>query len=96
MIGKEKFTELIQEYYKQDKRVDKLSELLPNCYDSPIIEYGWKMFDELKNAYFNEDGVDWIDYFLYENPEKCYYQDGVKIPLKTIDDLWEVIKDNRI
>lgn len=96
MIGKEKFTELIQAYYKQDERVDKLGELFPNCYDSPIIEYGWEMFDELKNTYFDEDGVDWIDYFLYENPEKCYYQDDVKIPLETIDDLWEVIKDNRI
>lgn len=95
MIGKEKFTELIQEYYKQDKRIDKFDELLPGCYGSPILDYGWKMFDELKEAYFTEEGVDWINYFLYENPEKRYYIDDTEIPLKTIDDLWETVKDYR-
>lgn len=95
MIGKRQFTELIQAYYEQDKRVDKLNELFPDCYGSPIIDYGWKMFDELKKAYFEEEGIEWIDYFLYDNPSKCYYENDVRIPLETIDDLWNVVKDNR-
>lgn len=95
MIGKEKFIELIEEYNKQNKRIDQIGEFVTGIYDSPIIDYGWKMFDELKKAYFTEEGVDWIDYFLYENPKECYYIDDVKIPLKTIDDLWETVKDYR-
>ena len=50
------------------------------------------MFDKLISVHFTEEGVDWIDYYLYENPEKCYYQNKVKIPLETLDDLWENIK----
>lgn len=95
MIGKEKLSELIQEYYKQDKRIDTIGEFIPSYYDSPIVDFGWKMFGEVLKAYFTEEGVDWVEYYLYENPEKCYYMNDVKIPLETIDDLWETVKDYR-
>lgn len=95
MIGKEKLSELIQEYYKQDKRIDIISEFIPSYYDSSIVNFGWKMFEEVLKAYFTEEGIDWIEYYLYENPEKCYYINDIKIPLETIDDLWELVKDNR-
>ena len=95
MIGKDKLEELIKEYYEQNKRLDIVGEFMTSIYDSPIIEFGWKMFNEVLNAYFDEYGVDWIGYYLYENPEKCYYDEGVKMPLETIDDLWKLIKDCR-
>lgn len=95
MIGKEKLSELIQEYYKQDEYIDKLIEIFPGWLDSPIVDFGWKMFGEVLKAYFTEEGIDWIEYYLYENPEKCYYQDEVKIPLETLDDLWLLIESHR-
>lgn len=95
MIGKEKLSELIQEYYKQDDQINKLIEIFPGWLDSPIVDFGWKMFGEVLKAYFTEEGVDWVEYYLYENPEKCYYMNDVKIPLETIDDLWETVKDYR-
>lgn len=95
MISREKFDSIVLEYYKQDKRIDTIGEFIPSYYDSPIVEYGWKMFDEVKQAYFTEEGVDWIDYYLYENPEKCYYQDEQRVPLETLDDLWKVIEPYR-
>ena len=95
MIGKEDFEELIQEHYKQSVLIDSLDKVFPGACGSPVIDYGWKMFDRLKQAYFTEEGVDWIDYFLYENPEKCYYQDGVRVPLETVDDLWSLIEPYR-
>lgn len=95
MIGKQEFVDLIQGYYEQNKNVDKLCEIFNNSFDNPIIEWGFRMFDNLINAYFDEIGADWINYYLYENPNKCYYQDNVEIPLETINDLWKLIKKHR-
>lgn len=95
MIGKEEFKELIQSYYEHDKLLDKLCEIIPGFFESPIVGWGWRMFKKLVKAYFDKEGVDWIDYYLYENPEKRYYQDGKIFLLETTDDLWELIKDYR-
>lgn len=95
MIGKEDFIRLINEYHLQDKRIDALNELIPDSFGAPILDFGWKMFDEVKKVYFTEEGVDWIDYYLYENPERRYYVGGVAYPLDTIDDLWNLIKEYR-
>ncbi len=95
MISKEEFKKLIQEYYNQSERVDKLCEVFPESFGNPIICWGFRMFDKLLNAYFNEEGEDWISYFLYENPEKCYYCDNKRIQLETIDDLWILIEFHR-
>lgn len=95
MIGKEEFVKLIQEHEEQNERIDTLCSVFPNSYGDPILNWGFRMFDKVINAYFTEEGEDWIGYFLYENPEKCYYQDDKKIPLVTIDDLWNTIKEYR-
>lgn len=95
MIGKEQFHKYIKEYQHQQELVEGVSQYFREFWDSDIIEYGWRMFDELLNAYFTEKGIDWIYYFLYENPNKSYYVNEVKLPLETFNDLWELIKDYR-
>ena len=95
MINKEEFANLLREHEMQNARVDLFTEIFPMAYDSPLIEFGWRMFDKLLNTYFTEEGVDWIQYYLYENPEKCYYESNIKIPLETIDDIWKVIESYR-
>lgn len=95
MIGKYDFVNLITEHREQEERVDDLCRVFSECFGEPILDWGFRMFDNLLEAYFNEQGVDWIQYYLYENPEKCYYQDGQRIPLETPDDLWNLVKDYR-
>lgn len=95
MIGKQEFKELLQGYFDQDKRIDKLCELFPDSYSSPMFDWGFRMFDKLIDNLFDEIGADWVDYYLYENPEKCYYQDDVRVPLETLDDLWKLIESHR-
>ena len=96
MIGKEQFSQYIQDYQHQYKIIDEISQYFNGFWESDIVEYGWKMFDELLKAYFTEEGIDWIYYFLLENPNKSYYVNEERIPLKTSDDLWEIVKDYRI
>lgn len=95
MIGKQEFIDLIQSYFEQNERVDKLCEVFKDSFGDPIMDWGFRMFDALINACFDEIGSDWISYYLYENPEKCYYQDGKRTPLASIDDLWLLIEPHR-
>lgn len=95
LVTKEEFKKLIDSYYEQEKRFDTINSILPLSPESPFLMWGYDMFHKLLEAYFTEDGVDWIAYYLYENPEKCYYIDEVRVPLETIDDLWKIIKDCR-
>lgn len=95
MIGKQEFVDLIQGYREQSERVDKLCEIFPDSFGDPIMDWGFRMFDNLINAYFDEIGADWVSYYLYENPEKRYYQDNVEMPLETLDDLWKLIEKHR-
>lgn len=95
MIGKEEFKKLIEEYYEQNKRIDKLCEIFPDSFGDPIFDWGFRMFNKLLDSYFDEIGRDWISYYLYENPEKRYYQDDEEMPLETLDDLWVLIESHR-
>lgn len=95
MIGKQEFIDLINSHTEQNSRIDDLSKVFEYAYGNPIIDWGFQMFNMLISALFDEDGVNWIDYYLYDNPEKCFYEDEEKVPLETLDDLWKVIKDYR-
>lgn len=95
MIGKEEFIKIVNELYDQNKRVDTLTKVFSESFSDPIIDYGFKLFDQFIEVCFTKDGCDWVNYYLYENPEGCYYEDGKKIPLKSLDNLWNLIKDYR-
>lgn len=95
MISKEKFEEYISKYQKNSDDIDYACGIFPDFFESSFVAFGWYCFRELIKAYFTEEGVDWIDYFLFENPEKCYYQNEERIRLETVDDLWEIVKDYR-
>lgn len=95
MINKEKFEKFISEFRRNSDNIDTVEEVFPMLCESPIINFEWYCFDELMKAYFTKEGIDWIDYFLFENPEKCYYQDGERIKLETVDDLWTLIEEYR-
>lgn len=96
MITEEKFIELIEKYYKYNKSIDIIDEFIPGFFESTFVDFGWYCFEELLRIYFNKEGKDWIDYYLYDNPEKCYYMNNEVFPLENLDDLWELIKEYRI
>lgn len=101
MVTKEEFINLILKHQKWSNKIDKISEALdvPTLFDSDWVEYADILFDKTINFLFNEDGVDDINWWLYEksgNPElKMWDADENEIPTDTIDDLWEIVKDSR-
>lgn len=97
-MNKERFVEIIRRHQEQEERLDRLSEIVN--YDSPLIEFGWLMFDELMREAFNEDQCDWISWWLYERislttGEEFPYWDenNVERYVHTPEELWDLIQN---
>lgn len=101
MIHKKEFIKLIEDFQKYTEIFSKLYELKIDIINSDLHEYPCKLFDYIINKSFNESGQDWISYYLYEipflggNPE-IEDENGKEISLKNLDDLWNLIRDERI
>lgn len=92
MIGKEKFIELIEDYQTYDLLINDASGIFPNIFESKLVHFAWKWYEELIKSYFNEEGQDWIDSYLFDHCRK-YWINDVEYSLETPEDLWELVKD---
>lgn len=101
MITKEKFIDLISKQQEWYNRVDEVSEALnvPTLFESDWVEYASVLFDKTLALLFNEDGIDDIYWWMYEksgNPElKMWDESGKEIPTDTVEDLWNLVKNNQ-
>ena len=102
MITKEEFIDLILKQQEWYNRIDEVSEALsvPTLLESDWVEYTSVLFEKTLDLLFNEDGVDDIDWWMYEksrNPELKIRWDesGKEIPTDTVEDLWNLVKDNQ-
>ena len=92
MITKEQFVKLITDNRKHNDRLDEVEDVLGLAiYDCDWVEYGNILFDEVLGLLFQEEGVDDINWWLYEKcgrPDyKMWDKDGNEIPTGTLDDL---------
>lgn len=100
MITKEQFIKLITDRRKHNDRLDEVEDVLGFAiYGCDWVEYGNILFDEVLGLLFQEEGVDDINWWLYEKCERPDYKmwdkDGNEIPTETLYDLWEIVKDYR-
>lgn len=99
LVTKEEFLSWLSDHAAQSERVDILIKAGLQIWDSPLIEYGNKMFELLVKSNFTEEGSDWIFWWLYEkdgNPDiKAWDEDHDEIPLETAEDLWRFVKQYR-
>lgn len=100
MITREQFIKLITDHRKHNNRLNEVEDVLGLIiYDCDWIEYGNILFNEVLELLFQEEGVDDINWWLYEKcgrPDyKMWDKDGNEIPTETLDDLWDIVKDYR-
>ena len=101
MITKEEFIDLILKQQEWSNRIDKISEALniPTLLESDWVEYASVLFEKTLDLLFNEDGVDDIDGCMYEKSRnrelKIRDENGKEIPTDTVEDLWNLVKDNQ-
>ena len=101
MITKEEFIDLILKQQEWSNRIDEVSEALnvPTLFESDWVEYASVLFDKTLTLLFNENGIDDIYWWMYEkseNPElKMWNESGKEIPTDTVEDLWNLVKNNQ-
>lgn len=103
MITKEQFTKVIEDTLKLNKEYDRWDDFGINLREFPIGDTVADLAESIWNITFDEDGVDWINWWIYERPalfegdevNKAYNEDGSEIPTETVDDLWNIVKKFR-
>lgn len=103
MITKEQFTKVIENTLKLDKEYDRWDDFGINLWELPIGDIVADLTESIWDITFDEDGVDWINWWIYERPalfegdevNKAYNEDGSEIPTETVDDLWNIVEKFR-
>lgn len=100
LISKKEFKKLIEDYQDFQKYLDKLYDLKIEIINSQLHEYPCLLFDNIIKMFFDEEGEDWISYYLYELPslgegEHVFDEDNKPISLNNVDDLWKLVKEYR-
>ena len=100
MISKEEFITLINEYKKWNDRITQVCDVLKaNIFDSDWVEYSSLLFERTISFLFKEEAQDDISWWLWEkdgrSDMKMWDADGKEIPTETVEDLCEIVKDNR-
>ena len=103
MITKEQFTKVIEDTLKLNKEYDRWDDFGINLWELPIGDIIADLAESIWDITFDEDGVDWINWWIYERPalfegdevNKAYNEDGSEIPTETIDDLWNIVEKFR-
>lgn len=103
MIRKEDFTKIITDYQGWRNRMLRVSEVLGiDFLDPDWIEYTHFLFQDLIKSHFDEGGVDWINWWLFEKPTfaegkgEAWDADGKVIPTETVEDLWNIVENHRL
>lgn len=99
-MTKENFIKLIKNIQKFDKELDKWYKFGIDIVELPIADIPWIIFDTAIDSLFKPEGVDIINWYLFEkyglNGNKNYQKhdkDGNIIPTDTIEDLWLYVKE---
>lgn len=101
MITKEEFISLINDFREYDELVDSTSGKLniSNLHECNLITYAFGLFEKVLKLSFNEHGIEDIYWWLYEkagsSSMKMWDENNNEIPTETLDDLWNIVKDNR-
>lgn len=90
----EQFVKLINNDIEFHKTIDSLEEVIGlSIYESTIHKYYWTTFETLLETFFNEDGLELIYWWLYEDVDKTIYDSNDKpiTKLETPEDLYNYL-----
>lgn len=103
MITKDQFIQAVENSKKYNGiyQSDKFTFVDLEALDEELLKYKDRECSALWEALFEEDGVDWINWWIYEKNSRwgrfleAKNVDGSIIPTETLDDLWELVKEYR-
>lgn len=102
-MKKENFIKLIQTAEKFDAEIERWYDFGIELQELPICELPWKMFDCYIDDHFTEDGIDWINWYLFERRSiftgevmACWDEEGNEFYVNTPEDLWELVEQHQL
>lgn len=103
MLTKKDFIDFINIASNYDAELTRWSDFGIDLFELPIAELGWYLFTIFVETHFNEDGQDWINWYMYDRVSvvskevlPCYDENGQIFYVNTPEDLWELVKDKLI
>lgn len=97
MITFNEFKEVIENFLDFQEELNKYYDLKVDLYDTKLVSFGETMFDKYIRLIFNNDGVEWIYWWLFERPsvepEEAWDENGNVIPTETIEDLYNLLQN---
>ena len=96
-MNKELFKNILNAFIELENFADKLNEAGIDIVETPAYNTSGYLFDRVLEAYFTNEGVNWITWYMFEKrpcPTQIHAtdEDGNEI-CNNIDELWDIVKD---
>ena len=96
------FVAMINAIDKYDAEVERWADFGIELYELPICELTWELINMYLEEMFNEDGVDWINWYIYERKSiitgevlPCFDEEGKEFYVNTPEDLWKLVEQHQ-
>ena len=96
------FVAMVNAIEKYDAEVERWADFGIELYELPICEIPWKIINMYLEEMFNEDGVDWINWYIYERKSiftgevlPCFDEEGKEFYVNTPEDLWKLVEQHQ-
>ena len=96
------FVAMINAIEKYDAEVERWADFGIELYELPICELTWEIINMYLEEMFNEDGVDWINWYIYERKSiitgevlPCFDEEGKEFYVNTPEDLWKLVEQHQ-
>ena len=96
------FVAMINTIEKYDAEIERWNDFGIALYELPICELTWELINMYLKEMFNEDGIDWINWYIYERKSiitgevlPCWDEEGKEFYVNTPEDLWKLVEQHQ-
>lgn len=96
------FVAMINTIEKYDAEVERWADFGIELYELPICELTWELINMYLEEMFNKDGVDWINWYIYERKSiitgeilPCWDEEDKEFYVNTPEDLWKLVEQHQ-
>lgn len=96
------FVAMVNAIEKYDAEVERWADFGIELYELPICELTWELINMYLEEMFNKDGVDWINWYIYERKSvitgevlPCWDEEGKEFYVNTPEDLWKLVEQHQ-
>ena len=101
-MEKYNFVAMVNAIEKYDAEVERWADFGIELYELPICELTWELINMYLKEMFNEDGIDWINWYIYERKSiitgevlPCWDEEGKEFYVNTPEDLWKLVEQHQ-